>query len=77
MTNLYSYIYIHIYWKTKILKILVHMFHKTRRLNHQPVKFKIKSTLLNIDAKVIQKNKKEYDVILCITKIQYKNRSTI
>ena len=29
------------------------MFHKTRRLNHQPVKFKIKSTLLNIDAKVI------------------------
>ena len=30
------------------------MFHKTRRLNHQPVKFKIKSTLLNIDAKVIQ-----------------------
>ena len=48
------------------------MFHKTRHLNHQPVKFKIKSTLLNIDAKVIQKNKKQYDVILCITKIQYK-----
>ena len=31
------------------------MFHKTRHLNHQPVKLKIKSTLLNIDAKVIQK----------------------
>ena len=40
------------------------MFHKTRHLNHQPVKFKIKSTLLNIDAKVIQKSKKQYDVIL-------------
>ena len=53
------------------------MFHNTRRLNHQPVKFRIKSTLLNIDAKVIQKNKKQYDVILCITKNQYKNRSTI
>ena len=44
------------------------MFYKTRRLNHQPVQFKIKSTLLNKDAKVIQKNKKQYDVILCITK---------
>ena len=32
------------------------MFHKTRRLNHQLVKSKIKSTLLNTDAKVIQKN---------------------
>ena len=40
------------------------MFHKTRRLNHQPAKFKIKITLLNIEAKVIQKNKKQYDVIL-------------
>ena len=40
------------------------MFHKTRRLNHQPVKFEIKSTLLNIDAKVLQ-----YYVIMffCIT----------
>ena len=53
------------------------MFHKTRRINHQPVKIKTKSTLLNIDAKVIQKNKKQYDVILYITKIQYKNRSSI
>ena len=53
------------------------MFHKTRRLNHQPAKFKIKITLLNIEAKVIQKNKKQYDVILCITRIQYKNRSAI
>ena len=50
------------------------MFHKTRRINHQPVKIKTKSTLLNIDAKVLQKkNKKQYDVILCITKNQYKN----
>ena len=28
--------------------MLVHVFHKTRRLNLQPAKFKIKSTLLNI-----------------------------
>ena len=28
------------------------MFHKAKRFNHQPVQFKIKSTLLNIDAKV-------------------------
>ena len=40
------------------------MFYKTRRLNHQPHNFEIKSTLLNIDAKVIQKNKKQYVVIL-------------
>ena len=46
------------------------MFHKTRRLNHQPVKFKIKSILLNIDAKVIQKNNKQYDVILYKTSVQ-------
>ena len=52
------------------------MFHKAKRFNHQPVQFKIKSTLVNIDAKVIQKTKKQYDVILCITKIQYKNRSS-
>ena len=39
--------------------MLVHVFHKTRRLNLQPAKFKIKSTLLNIEAKVIQKNKKQ------------------
>ena len=68
--------------------MLVHVFHKNRRPNPQPAKPqpakpqpakpKIKSTLLNIEAKVIQKkNKKQYDVILCITRIQYKNRSTI
>ena len=57
--------------------MLGHVFHKTRRLNLQPAKFKIQSTLLNIEVKVIQKNKKQYDVILCITRIQYKNRSTI
>ena len=58
--------------------MLVHVFHKIRRLNLQPAKFKIKSTLLNIEAKVIQKkNKKQYDVLLCITRIQYKNRFAI
>ena len=45
------------------------MFHKIRRLNHQPVKFKIKSTLLNIDAKVIQKNQKT----VCRNIVHYKN----
>ena len=39
------------------------MLQKAKRFNHQPVQFKIKSTLLNIDAKVIQKKKKQYDVI--------------
>ena len=34
------------------------MFHKAKRFNHQLVIFKIKSTLLNIDAKVIQKKQK-------------------
>ena len=51
------------------------MFHKAKRFSNQLVQFKITSTVLNIDAKVIHKNKTQYDVILCITKIRYKNRS--
>ena len=57
--------------KSTILKILIHMFHKAKRFNHQPVQFKI-----NIDAnkyKLFTKHrcksytkKKQYDVILCI-----------
>ena len=46
-TNMYIYI---VYQKNKISKVLVHVFHKTRRLNLQPAKLKIKSTLLNIEA---------------------------
>ena len=43
--------------------MLVHVFHKNRRPNPQsakpqPAKPKIKSTLLNIEAKVIQKKTK-------------------
>ena len=38
------------------------MFHKAKRFNHQPVQFKIKSTLVNRDAKVLQKNKNQYEV---------------
>ena len=39
------------------------MFHKAKYVNHQLVQFKIKSTLVNRDAKVLQKkNKKQYDV---------------
>ena len=35
------------------------MFHEAKRFNHQLVKFKITSTLLNRDAKVIQKKNKK------------------
>ena len=42
------------------------MFHKTRRLNHQPVKFKIKSTLLNIEAIIQKKTIKKYIYLLVI-----------
>ena len=45
-----------------IFKILVHMFYKAKCLNHQLVQFKIKITLVNRNAKVLQKNKKQYDV---------------
>ena len=38
------------------------MFHKAKCFNHQLVQFKIKRTLVNRDAKVVQKNKKQYDV---------------
>ena len=39
------------------------MFHKAKYVNHQLVQFKIKNTLVNRDAKVLQKIKKHYDVI--------------
>ena len=48
------------------------MFQKAKRFNHQLVQFKIKSTLLNIDAKVMQKNKKQYDVIYALQKFSTK-----
>ena len=50
------------------------MFHKTRRLNHQPAKFKIKSTLLNIDAKVIQENKKQYFIFMLQFFVEHSKR---
>ena len=47
------------------------MFHKAKCFNHQLVQFKIKRTLVNRDAKVVQKNKKQYDVrIFCISVYQ-------
>ena len=58
------------------------MFDKAKCFNHQQVKFKIKSTLVNRDAKVLYKNKKLYDVridvrIFCISVYQsvYKNKN--
>ena len=50
----------HIYQENAILKITEHMFHKNKKksvFNLQLVQFKINSTLVNKDAKVIQKNK--------------------
>ena len=65
------YIYINYYKKKKQILILEHIFHmfhmhfkKAECFNHQVVQFEINSTLENRDAKVIQKNKKQYERII-------------
>ena len=42
------------------------MFHKPGRLNLQPAKFKIKSTLLNIEAKVIKKTVNVFHALIMV-----------